>query len=262
MKRNAVRRLLAGSCAWFALLMLGGTTAVASSGDPKTGGRLIFAAEQEPTCLNGLLAACNGTWTSWTAGISLAGAYRVAPNFSFEPVLVDHVDVETRPATDKRPFALTYHIKDEATWSDGAPVSADDFIFTLDITLDAGNDMATRRGYDRIAEAVKLDEKTVRFVFTRPYAAWKTLFGTVLPEHVLAGQDFNQVWQGEIADPTTHVPIGSGPFLVTSYVRGQSLALSRNPRWWGPACALSRRHHLPVHPEHRFRDRGDPRRRG
>ena len=204
-----------------------GATALAAPDDPRAGGTAVIGADHEPPCLNVLLAGCNVPWASWTAGVALPGAFRVTPSFSYEPVLVERVDMATNP------FTLTYHIREEAVWSDGRPVSADDFMFTLDVTRDPGNAVATRAGYELIAQSVKVDEKTVRFVFTRPYGAWRTLFPSILPKHVLEGRDFNQVWQTEIANPATHEPIGSGPFLVTGWVRGQSLTLSRNPRWWG-----------------------------
>ena len=55
----------------------------------------------------------------------------------------------------------------------------------------------------------------------------------MLPEHILSGHDFDQVRLDEIADPVTHEPIGSGPFLLTERSPGGSLTVSRNPRWWG-----------------------------
>jgi peptide/nickel transport system substrate-binding protein len=227
MKSTRVRRAVIAGLASLVLLASVGATALASSEDPRHAGTAVVGADQEPSCLNLLLANCSNFWTSWTAGVALPGAFRVTPNFSYVPVLVERVDVE------RDPFALTYHIKDEAVWSDGRPVSADDFLFTLAVTLDSHNAVLTRQGYDLIVQRVKVDEKTVRLVFTRPYAAWRTLFPSILPRHVLEGTDLNQVWQSEIADPDTHQPIGSGPFLVTGWSRGQSLMLSRNPRWWG-----------------------------
>jgi peptide/nickel transport system substrate-binding protein len=223
------RRVLVVALASSLLLSPVAANAVASSEDPRVGGTAVIGAEQEPPCLNVLLASCNVPWASWTAGIAVPGAFRVTPKFSYEPMLVERVDAATNP------FTLTYHIREEAVWSDGTPVSADDFIFTLAATLESRNDVAPhlRQGYDLIAQTVKVDEKTAKFVFARPYGAWRTLFPSIFPKHVLEGTDFNQVWQTEIADPVTHEPIGSGPFLVADWVRGQYIRMSRNPRWWG-----------------------------
>ena len=65
---NLRRRTLVAGCTLATAIVagvLGGTTA-ASPG--ATGGTVVFGAEQEPPCLNGVLAGCNNTWTSWTVG--------------------------------------------------------------------------------------------------------------------------------------------------------------------------------------------------
>ena len=182
--------------------------------------------EQEPPCLNVPLTWCATTWARWIVWTALPGAYRRAPDFSYEPVLVSGVDVATSPG-----FSLTYHVRPGAVWSDGVPVSADDLVFTWQTIMNPDNDIGSRIGYDGITSAVKLDAKTAKFSFAAPYAAWKSLFSTVLPERALQGRDFDTVWADSITDPGTQEPIGAGPFLVTSWVKGQSLTLTRNPRW-------------------------------
>ena len=68
-------------------------------------------------------------------------------------------------------------------------------------------DIPSRTGYDQIVNAVRVDAKTVRFEFNGPYAPWKGLFPTVLPQHVLAGTDFNTIWASPIPPRTRR----SGP---------------------------------------------------
>ena len=120
------------------------------------------------------------------------------------------------------------------------PLTADDLIFTLETLRNPGNNIVSRAGYDRIVQAVSVDDKTARFAFDRPYAAWKSLFPQVLPKHALEGQDFNSVWNVSIHDPNAHAPIGSGPFLLTEYLQGTQIGLTRNPNWWGPSPSLDK----------------------
>ena len=190
------------------------------------GGTAVVGVDVDPLCLNVVLDDCNVAVAHTVVTPVLAGAFRVRPDFSFEPMLVDRVDVQAQP------FTLTYHIKRRAVWSDGTPITAADFVFTAETIRDPANH-TLKAGYERITEAVALDAKTARFRFSAPNPDWKSLFPFVLPKHVLAGRDFDQVWRDEIANPVTHAPIASGPFLFTGRVRGQSLTLSRNPRWWG-----------------------------
>jgi peptide/nickel transport system substrate-binding protein len=197
---------------------------------PPVGGTAVVGLEQTPVCLNLLLAACNTQSSFWAAENTLLGAYRVKPDLTFEPMLVDRAHV-TKNVTAKQPFSVTYQIRKEAVWSDGAPVTADDFIFTYRAAVDPANNIVDRTGYTSIAEAVKLDDKRVRFTFTKPFAPWKTLFGTVLPQHVLDGRNLNESFLFD-------VPVASGPYLITSWIPGQSLTLTRNPLWWGATPRL------------------------
>jgi peptide/nickel transport system substrate-binding protein len=82
-----------------------------------------------------------------------------------------------------------------------------------------------------------LDRKTFRVTLRVPFADWRKLYDVVLPRHALARVDIAEVWRDTIDDPRNGRPIGSGPFLLQSYVRGQSITLVRNPRYWGPHTA-------------------------
>ena len=212
-----------------AALVGGAVAGSAKAVQPSTESRVVVGMEQEPACLNVVLADCNTAWGWWIANLAVAGAFRLQPDGSYQPELVDHVDVTTSPT-----FSLTYHLKPQAVWSDGVPVGADDFVFTWQAIVNPSNAIAERTGYDQITGATVLDSKTVRFDFSAPVAGWRELFAQVYPQHLLAGQDFDNAWRNEIADPTTHVPVGDGPYLITSWTHGQGLTLVRNPRWWGP----------------------------
>lgn len=200
----------------------------ASAGEDVPSRTAVVAIDIDPPCLNSALDTCNLAVAYWVMKTTLAGAYRVRPDFSFEPVLVDRVEVETDP------FALTYSIKPEAVWSDGTEVTADDFIFTLETLRDPANTTsAWRSTYERVSSAERIDAKTFRLLFERPMPNWQSLFSFVLPKHVLDGYDFDEVWRAGIDDPATGTPIGSGPFLLTSRTPGASLTVTPNPRWWG-----------------------------
>jgi peptide/nickel transport system substrate-binding protein len=228
------RRTLVAGCALATAIVagvLGGTTA-ASPG--ATGGTVVFGAEQEPPCLNGVLAGCNNTWTSWTVGMSFPGLYKILPNGDLAPDLLDGEAKFT-----KSPFTVTYKIKKNANWSDGKPVTAQDVIFTLQTIVNPKNDVASRSGYTDVARAKAIDSMT----FRKPYAAWKLLFYGqfgVLPKHALQGKDFNEIWNTNVNSQTTGKPIGSGPFILESYTKGQSMTMVRNPTYYGKAPKIGK----------------------
>lgn len=209
------------------------TTAV-EEGEPVVGGTLVFGAEQEPAeSLNTTLACCALAWATWTIWEpTMAGAFQQFPDFTYQPELITE-----EPVPEEDPFAITYTIKEEAQWSDGTPISAEDFEFTWQLYIDEKNDVASRAGFDVIEDAEIIDEKTIKFTFSEPYAAWRDLFsgstGPVLPKHALEGENYNKVWTNEIVNPKTDEPIASGPFIFDSYNKGSDLTLVRNENWWG-----------------------------
>lgn len=201
-----------------------------TSQTPKRGGTVVFGAEQEPPCMNTILAGCNNTWTSWTAFTSLRGLYIQKPDFTLVP------DIAAGPAKviSKRPFTLQVSIKKNAVWSDGTPITAKDFIMRWKTTVDPKVDMASRSGWDSIARVIGRG-KTFKVVYKKPFAPWAVQFtDALLPAHALQGADMNTVWNNAIVNPKTNKPIGNGPFIFSNYTKGQSITMTRNPKWWGP----------------------------
>jgi peptide/nickel transport system substrate-binding protein len=203
----------------------------------KTGGTLLFGAEQEPPCLNILLNDCNNTWAAYVGENVMPGPYVVQPDLTYA------LDMATKVDLQMNPMRLTYHLNPKATWSDGKPVTARDMIFTWKTIVNkawdkkpSGGGIVSRTGYELITKATTKGPKTVTFTFSKPFGGWKDLWGGalgIMPQHVLQGTDFTKVFINDISNPKTHQPIGSGPFLLKSWAKGSQLTLVRNPRYWG-----------------------------
>jgi peptide/nickel transport system substrate-binding protein len=202
---------------------------------PRKGGTVTFGPVFESPCLNRLVTSCyTGDLLLSIAEKVLQPAFDVGPRFTFRPRLVSGVTVTKRP-----PFTLTYRIRPEARWSDGVPVSAGDFVFTHEarIARKASLPEDERDLLDHVRSVTAVDAKTVRVVLRSRFAGWHGLFPNVLPRHALEGENLAKIWTDRIDNPKTGQPIGSGPFLVESWVRGKELTLVRNPRYWGPHVA-------------------------
>jgi peptide/nickel transport system substrate-binding protein len=142
----------------------------------------------------------------------------------------------------KDPFAVTYHIRPGARWSDGQPVTARDFQFTV---------LASRRaewaslfnGWWSTARMEVVDARTFRMQLDKPVGLPEigiNFPGGVHPRHVEAGMDplsNEDLWKDGIVNPRTGAPIASGPFLFDRWRRGRSITLRRNPNYWGPHTA-------------------------
>ena len=200
---------------------------------PKRGGTVVVggAVVREPGCLNAYLLRCGSGTPQGFMGLALRGAFRidVAPHYAYRPDLVSGVEYTTTP-----PYTLTYHVRPEAHWSDGVPVTARDFEFTYAALRSVEQELwePDAEYYAKIRSVTAVDAKTVRVVLRSRLAGWRGLFPRILPSHALRGEDFSTVWLDGISNPKTGKAIGSGPFLVEHWEHGRSVTLVRNPRYW------------------------------
>jgi peptide/nickel transport system substrate-binding protein len=97
-------------------------------------------------------------------------AFHLTPDFK---VVMNEDLLESATQTSENPQTVVYKIKPAAVWSDGTPVSADDFIYlwkNLNGTI-RDNDVASTTGYDQVKSVTGSDNgKTVTVVFKTPFA--------------------------------------------------------------------------------------------
>jgi peptide/nickel transport system substrate-binding protein len=192
---------------------------------PKRGGTL-YSLQESWRCPNPLVCDADGYVDQ-----VLEGAFEEGPDLVLRPNLVSAVDVTLKPR-----FTLTYHIRPEARWSDGVPVTAFEFRFTQEVFEAHGTSFAHQL-HDKVRHVQVVDAKTFRIELREPFAQWRSLYRTVLPRHALQGEDVTKVWDDRIDNPRTGRAIGSGPFLTERWQRGVQLTLVRNPRYWGSHTA-------------------------
>lgn len=233
MHRGHFRLLLGVMVAAMSLAIAG---AAGSAPQRANAGSVVFGAEQEPPCLNVGLAGCNNTWTAWTAGVALGSLYIVRPDFSFAPYMANGA----AKVTDKSPFTLVVKIKPKARWSDGRQVTVDDLTFTWQAYINPQNEVDSRSGWDSIRRIVKVNSKTARIIFSKPFAGWRALLTEALyPAHALTGANFNEVWNNNYNNKAG-VSMASGPMKLQSYTRGQTLVMVRNSTFWGKRPSIDR----------------------
>jgi peptide/nickel transport system substrate-binding protein len=148
-------------------------------------------------------------------------------------------------------LTFTFTLKPNLKWSDGAPLTADDVIFTLDVLYDDKVQTNIREsllldkadgkgGFKRVPlQYKKIDASTVEFKFPVPYApAREILSFPIAPKHKLeaawkqgqpAKTSFNSAW-GVNVDVKDLVSCGA--WILDSYLPGQRLVYRRNPNYW------------------------------
>jgi peptide/nickel transport system substrate-binding protein len=227
--------LVAGS------LVLSGVAAGASTSDAVPGAKhapVVIGAEEFPPVLNDMTVTGNGEWTAMVAGPALARGYKLLPDFSYEPWIFD----KDCTVVSESPFTVDCTLRPEAKWSDGTQITADDFKFTYDTIMNPKNDVVTREGYSKISEFNVVSPTEFQMVFKEVFAPYRELWAgtstTVLPKHILEGQNFNKVWNNCICDPKTKKPISSGPMMVQSFTPGEKVVLVPNKNYWGKQATV------------------------
>lgn len=198
------------------------------SGGGSQGNNIVVGYDQEPPLLNPFTTDAAAT-SDMIAGI-LEKPYEIQPDLTIAPRLAE----DEPEVVSEDPFTIEYRLREGLTWSDGEPLTSADARFTYEQIINPDNQIVTREGYEDIESFETPDERTVRIVFSEPYAAWRDLIsGTlayILPKHIYEGQDFNTALNEEL--------VGSGPFVFGEWNRGERLVLERNENYWGGAPAL------------------------
>lgn len=128
---------------------------------------------------------------------------------------------------------ITYHLRRNVKWSDGAPFDGNDVKFTFDVMNNKANNVSSRDGFDFVAKVDVTDPLTVVVHLNRPYSLFiPTYFASaggntcILPKHLLGNlPDINTA-------PYNNLPVGIGPFRYTAWHRGENVEMEANPNYW------------------------------
>ncbi len=134
----------------------------------------------------------------------------------------------TAPAAVESAMTITYDISPDAVWSDGTPVTANDFICTYNATMNTPGSLSTF-GYDQmISVAAGASDKQVVVEFSTVFAPYKGMFNTILPAHTAtdpACMDVSGDWLDSI-------PVSARPWMLESWSPDQAI-LVPNEAYWG-----------------------------
>ena len=208
----------------------GATARTATSSIP---GVLRYADVQEPESLSTLLSTQITTADLSYLMFSYFFTYDDRDNFVPEIALAVPTRQNGGISADGK--TITYHLRHGVKWQDGAPLTAQDAVFTYHAIMNPKNNTQVQTGYDQIASVDAPDDYTVvvhmKAVFAPIVAYFMCMQGgfNILPAHLLAKYpDLNHVaWN--------NAPIGSGPFKFKEWVHGDHITLEANPLYWrGP----------------------------
>jgi peptide/nickel transport system substrate-binding protein len=166
--------------------------------------------------------------------------------YIIDPKLVPQVNSDlllSVEATSTMPLTIQYVINPKAVWSDGVPVTADDFIYAWQSQRGDGVDVdgqpdqvASTLGYRDVASVTgSHNGRTVTVVFATPFADWRILFDHMVPAHIARKVG----WTTGFDTFNPAVDLSAGPLLLHSVSPGGTAVLIRNPTWWGTPSTLA-----------------------
>lgn len=156
----------------------------------------------------------------------------ISANASGDPVpmLAAQVPSRANGGIGADGLTIVYHLRPNAHWTDGTPVTSQDVRFSWQAIINPQNNAVSRHGYDDIARIDTPDTHTAVVHLKKPFAPFvNTFFAesdqpfTVIPAHVLSKYpNINQV-------PFNSAPaVTDGPFRFESWAHGDRIVLSAN----------------------------------
>lgn len=119
---------------------------------------------------------------------------------------------------------ITFFLKSNLKWADGAPLTSEDVLFTWQLVTDYKTRTPYGADYKLVVKAEALDAQTFRVSYAQPYApaldSWAGL--QILPKHLLEGQDINTT-------AFARKPVGSHYYQLEEWKNGERIILARNP---------------------------------
>jgi peptide/nickel transport system substrate-binding protein len=142
-----------------------------------------------------------------------------------------------------------FSIRDNVLWHDGEPVTVDDVIFGIWLSLNKnsgatnetpvvgikGGAQLREQGADvgqiEVAGATKIGDRGLRIELEKPipnyWVNWSVGYWP-MPMHIFGDKPFEELF----AEPYATMPVGNGPFKAVSYVDGQYMEMEANPDFY------------------------------
>ncbi|MEK5038325.1 ABC transporter substrate-binding protein [Sporosarcina sp. FSL K6-3457] len=127
-------------------------------------------------------------------------------------------DLATNYEVDEDGKVWTVHLRDDVKFSDGTPLTAKDVVFTFETAANSGSVVDLN-----VLEKVEaVNDMTVKFILKEVQSTFvNNLVATgIVPQHA---------YSEEYAEN----PIGSGPYQLVQWDKGQQMIVKSNPQYYG-----------------------------
>jgi peptide/nickel transport system substrate-binding protein len=203
----------------------GAPAAGGASGKPAYGGQLRIGSVAAPDTILPIFAHTQGS--SYDLTFMYDGLVNVDPDFKVVPWLARSWDIS------KDGLTYTFHLRKDAKWSDGVPITADDQVFEYQLTTNPATAAPYKADYDIVSSVTAPDKYTVVYKLKEPNAAFlSTLPGSLahvpFPRHV-----YGKIAPAQLksTDFSQHLVV-SGSYLLKEWKHDDHMLLESNHAWW------------------------------
>lgn len=160
-------------------------------------------------------------------------AWNFDENNEVIPVLVTEIPSVENGGISEDGLTLTFRLRDDIVWSDGTPVTSNDFVFTYNMYMDPANTVNSTYPYDVVESIENPDPQTVIVNFAEPFAPWLSwMWHNILPAHVLQPV-FDEAGTLDEAEWNFTPTVGVGPYRFEEWESGSFARFVRNENWHG-----------------------------
>ena len=237
--RPSRRRLMTTMAAGGAAMWMGpklGWVGQAQAATPpsKPAGQIVIGFSQEPTVFNPLMLHIEvdeGVYFNLFSAL-----WRVDPDGSYVPDLVAEMPTVENGGISADGLNWKLKLRDDVKWHDGAPFSAEDVKYSIDLINNPNFRAGRRAGHELVKDLKVVSPTELTFRLEKAYAPYPAILSWtfLVPKHILEKE----------ADPNTaafnNAPIGTGPFKWSERVPGDHITLVANPDYYGDGPYVER----------------------
>ncbi|MBU2958415.1 extracellular solute-binding protein [Paracoccus sp. 1_MG-2023] len=136
---------------------------------------------------------------------------------------------------------VIFHLRPEAKFSDGTPLTADDVLFSYETLRTKGLSSFRVVIAQQVASATVIDDHTIRFDFTPDYPR-RDVIQSVGRLPIFSAKDFEEN-DRDLEQPMQTPMIGSGPYVFGSADINRNITWKRDPDYWGADLPINRGRH-------------------
>jgi peptide/nickel transport system substrate-binding protein len=214
------------------LLLVLALSVVFAPAAAQEGSTLTVGFSQEPDSMNGFYSSM--AFAQWANDLVQASLWDISNTLEAVPVLAAEVPSVENGGISEDYTTYTIKLKEGLTWSDGAPLTAADVVFTYQMIMDPANNMLQGTSIrDALVSVEQVDDLTFTLTFNaaKPFPedmAGSPGLSTLLPAHI-----FQPIYEAEgsieFAPENQDPTVFSGPYVLTEWRRGESMTFEANP---------------------------------